>query len=96
MKGVKHFVVTLICSVMLFCVPATALAQTVYYKESAVYWNYGRNAGVFGFSDCNSQIYTHSSSVNGYSSGWKSPGEMSKAWGYVGSATVQAYWSCIG
>lgn len=29
--------------------PMAALAKTVYYKGTAVYWNYGRNAKVFGF-----------------------------------------------
>lgn len=34
--------------------PAVSLAKTVYYKGTSVFWNYGRNAGVWGFSDCNS------------------------------------------
>ena len=56
--------------------------------------NYGRNAKVFGFSDCNSQNYEHCSSCNGYSSGWEQPGTLSKAWGWIGTATLEAYWNC--
>ena len=76
--------------------PMAALAKTVYYKGTAVYWNYGRNAEVFGFSDCNSQNYEHCSSCNGYSSGWEQPGTLSKAWGWIGTATLEAYWNCRG
>jgi hypothetical protein len=96
MKGKKSIVTALLCCALCIGGPTVALANTVYYKGSAVYWNYGRNAGVFGFSDCNSQVYEHCSSCNGYSSGWKSPGTLSQAWGWVGPATINAYWNCRG
>lgn len=76
--------------------PTAAQAVTVYYKNTPVFWNYGRNAAVFGFSDCNSQVYEHCSSVNGYSSGWYPKGELSPAWGWIGTATLEAYWNCRG
>lgn len=76
--------------------PAVSLAKTVYYKGTSVFWNYGRNAGVWGFSDCNSGRYEHRSSVNGYDSGWHAPGNLSKAHGWIGTATPQAYWDCRG
>lgn len=96
MKGKKKFLVALLCCLMCTGVPAAALAKTVYYKGTRVYWNYGRNAGLVGFSDCNSQVYEHCSSCNGYSSGWKDAGELSKAWGFIGPARLEAYWNCRG
>lgn len=93
----KKFLVTVLFGCLLcFGATATAYAYTVYYKGSAVFWNYGRNAAAWGFSDCNSQSYEHCSSVNGYSSGWKDPGVLSTAWGWVGSNTLEAYWDCRG
>lgn len=95
MQKMKKLSPLLFCALAL-AAPATAEAVTVYYKNTPVYWNYGRNAGVFGFSDCNSQVYEHCSSVNGYASGWEAPGTMSKAWGWIGTATLEAYWNCRG
>lgn len=94
MKVKKSLVAAALCAALCTGVSGAALARTVYYKGSAVYWNYGRNAGVFGFSDCNSQVYRHSSSANGYTSGWQDPGRLSQAWGFIGNATLQAYWNC--
>ncbi|GJM55459.1 hypothetical protein E5335_00900 [Coriobacteriaceae bacterium] len=96
MKVKKSLVAAALCTALCAGVSGAALARTVYYKGTGVYWNYGRNAGVFGFSDCNSQKYEHCSSVNGYSSGWQQPGTLSQAWGFVGPSTIQAYWNCRG
>lgn len=96
MKSEKRVLLALLCCVLSFGAPAIAQAYTVYYNGSAVFWNYGRNAGIYGFSDCNSQVYEHSSSVNGYSSGWKSPGVLSQAWGFIGADALQPYWNCRG
>lgn len=94
MKGKKSILLALLCSVLFFGASAIALADTVYYNGTAVFWNYGRNAGVFGFSDCNSQVYEHCSSVNGYSSGWCEPGVLSQAWGFIGLDPLEPYWNC--
>lgn len=96
MKGKRTIIIAILCCLMCAGTPAIALADTVYYKGSAVYWNYGRNAGVFGFSDCNSAHYEHHSSCNGYTSGWKDPDVLSQAWGFIGADTLEAYWSCRG
>lgn len=97
MKAKKTIVIALLCGLMCIGVPAAApAAQTVYYKGAAVYWNYGRNAGVFGFSDCNSGVYEHHSSCNGYTSGWKEPDDLAQAWGYIGTDTLYAHWNCRG
>lgn len=96
MKGKKSVILALLCCALCFGGPTAALARTVYYKGSAVFWNYGRNAGVYGFSDCNSQTYEHCSSCNGHVSGWKDPGVLSQAWGFIGASTLQPYWNCRG
>ncbi len=96
MKVKKSLVAAALCTALCAGVSGAAVARTGYYKGSAVYWNYGRNVGLVGFSDCNSQKYEHCSSVNGYSSGWQQPGTLSQAWGFVGPSTIQAYWNCRG
>lgn len=53
MKDKKSIVIVLLCRLMRVSAPAIALADAVYYKGSAVFWNYGRNVGVLGFSDRN-------------------------------------------
>ena len=58
-----------------------ASAATVYYKGSAVYWNYGRTVGLWSYS-------------NGGFSGWKRPGIEARASRYIGSGTAQCYWNC--
>ncbi|WP_321971662.1 hypothetical protein [Paratractidigestivibacter sp.] len=95
MKG-KKSIAALLCVSICAAAPVAALADTVYYKGTAVYWHYGRNAGVWGFSDCNSAIYEHHSSCNGYESGWMEPDDLAQAWGYIGTDTLEAYWSCRG
>ena len=36
-----------------------ASAATVYYKGSAVYWNYGRTVGLWSYSHVQSGVYEH-------------------------------------
>ena len=50
-----------------------ASAATVYYKGSAVYWNYGRTVGLWSYSHVQSGVYEHAASANGGFSGWKRP-----------------------
>lgn len=96
MRAKKSIVIALLCCLMCVGAPALALADTVYYKGTAVFWNYGRNAALVGFSDCNSAYYEHHSSCNGYVSGWKKAGVLAQAWGFIGTNTLEAYWSCRG
>ena len=70
------------------------LANTVYYKGSAVEWDYGRRAGFWGWSHVQSGSYTHATTVNGTFSGWKKPGRRASVDKYIGTSTLQAYWSC--
>ena len=71
-------------------------AATVYYKGSAVYWDYGRAAAVFNYSDVHSSVYEHTATANGVSSGWKDPGVMASAIAFIGGDTAQCYWNCRG
>lgn len=96
MRFKKYVTAFLLGCILFFGAPMIVQAAVVYYKGTAVYWYYGRNAGVFGFSDCNSQVYEHCSSVNGHSSGWKSEGVLSQAWGFIGKDTLEPYWNCRG
>ena len=91
MKDKKSIVIVLLCRLMRVSAPAIALADAVYYKGSAVFWNYGRNAGVLGFSDRNSSACERHSSCNGYVSGWKEPGTLAQAWGFIGTVALEAY-----
>ena len=71
-------------------------AATVYYKGSAVYWDYGRAAAVFSYSDVQSSDYEHRATANGVSSGWKDPGVMATVAAFIGGGTAQCYWNCRG
>ena len=71
-----------------------ASAATVYYKGSAVYWNYGRTVGLRSYSHVQSGVYEHAASANGGFSGWKRPGIEARASRYIGSGTAQCYWNC--
>ncbi|MGM9905315.1 hypothetical protein [Lactobacillus sp.] len=70
------------------------LAQTVHYKNTAVYWNHGRTAGLWGWSEVQSHVYTHSTTVNGEWSGWKKRGTLASVNKYIGKNTLEAYWDC--
>lgn len=53
------------------------VTATVYYRGSAVSWDYGRTMAVFSYSDVQSSVYEHSATANTTSSGWKKPGKKS-------------------
>lgn len=81
---------------MAFAVPGVANAATVYYKGSAVYWNYGRTiSGLYGYSEVQSSVYPHSATVNGVVVK-KPKAQLARAEKYVGTGTVHAYWNCWG
>lgn len=73
-----------------------AYAATVYYKGTAVYWDYGRWLGAWSYSDVQSSYYDHLATANGNSSGWKSPGVLAQAKKFIGTGSAEAYWSCRG
>lgn len=75
---------------------SVASAATIYYKGSAVYWDYGRTAAVFSYSNVQSTVYEHTATANGVSSGWQSPGVMASATAFIGGGTAQCYWNCRG
>ncbi|NPT52991.1 hypothetical protein GNZ10_25340 [Ralstonia sp. 3N] len=73
-----------------------ANAVTVYYKGSAVSWDYGRTWAVYSESHVQSSVYEHHSTANLTPSGWKRPGVVASASQYVGAAMATAYWNCRG
>ncbi|MDY6051222.1 MAG: hypothetical protein SPI83_02260 [Rothia sp. (in: high G+C Gram-positive bacteria)] len=73
-----------------------AEAATVYYKGSAVSWDYGRSYGVNSYSSVQSGAYEHSATANTTFSGWKRPGVQATAVQYVGWNLATAYWNCRG
>ncbi len=73
-----------------------AHADTVYYKGSAVYWDYGRWLGVWSYSEVQSSEYEHSATANGNSSGWQQPGVKASAKAWIGTNRAEAYWNCRG
>lgn len=73
-----------------------AYADTVYYKGSAVYWDYGRWLGVWSYSEVQSSEYEHSATANGDSSGWQQPGVKASVTTWIGNKKAEAYWNCRG
>ncbi|MDO4822306.1 MAG: hypothetical protein Q4A03_09805 [Rothia sp. (in: high G+C Gram-positive bacteria)] len=73
-----------------------AEAATVYYKNSAVSWDYGRSLGVNSYSKVQSGTYDHSATANTTFSGWKKPGVLASAVQFVGTQQATAYWNCRG
>lgn len=73
-----------------------ASAATVYYKNSAVHWDYGRLAGLWSYSNVQSSVYDHSATANGVFSGWRAPGSLASARAYIGTGQAQCYWNCRG
>ncbi|MBP2058811.1 hypothetical protein J2Z60_002002 [Lactobacillus colini] len=73
----------------------TALASTVYYRGTAVYWDHGNIGKVRSYSNVQSHHYTHSSTANGVWSHWKRKGTMAKAATWITPGTrAEAYWDC--
>ncbi|MBE6052267.1 MAG: hypothetical protein E7214_16930 [Clostridium sp.] len=54
-------------SILSLCclVSIPALATTVQYKGTNVYWDYGRKWAVYSYSDVQSSEYDHSATANG-------------------------------
>ncbi|MFV0381874.1 MAG: hypothetical protein ACK5KR_06610 [Breznakia sp.] len=61
---------------VILAMAAPAYAATVYYRGSAVSWDYGRSlSGLWAYSSVQSGIYSHSATINTTFSGWKKPGK---------------------
>ncbi|GFZ26500.1 lactococcin 972 family bacteriocin [Lactobacillus corticis] len=99
MKNKKKLI--LLClPLVLFASTATtsiALADTVYYKRTPVYWEHGNWGKVRSYSNVQSHRYTHSSTANGVFSGWKKKGVTAKASTWISpTKKATAYWDCKG
>ena len=81
-------------SVLSLCclVSIPALAETVTYNGTNVYWDYGRKWKVYSYSDVQSSVYEHSATANGKFSGWEDPGDEAYVEKFIGTATAQCYW----
>lgn len=91
----KKRVLTLVVALSLMITSAVpAMAATVYYRGSAVSWDYGRTMAVFSYSDVQSSVYEHSATANTTSSGWKKPSVKAHAQQFVGTNKATAYWNC--
>lgn len=73
-----------------------ALATTVKYKGTNVYWDYGRKWGVYSYSEVQSSEYEHAATANGEFSGWEDPGDKAYVDKFIGLDTAQCYWNCRG
>jgi hypothetical protein len=88
---------TLILGVLGSISAVKVLADTVYYKGHAVYWNYGRFCPLkdWSFSEVQSSVFWHSATANSVSSGRQRPCVLARAEchiGVLGHAT--AAWNC--
>ncbi len=91
----KKRILTLVATLSLLVTSVVpVMASTVYYKGSAVSWDYGRTLAVYSYSDVQTTVYEHSATANTTSSGWKNPGVKAHAQQYVGTKTATAYWNC--
>ncbi len=91
----KKRVLTLVAVLSIMLTSAVpAMAATVYYRGSAVSWDYGRSLGLYSYSDVQSSVYEHSATANTTSSGWKKPGKKAHAQQFVGLKQATAYWNC--
>jgi hypothetical protein len=97
MKSLKKtLAVALLSAAFITGGAGVAQAATVYYKGSAIAWDYGRIWGVTSYSDVQSGVYEHSSTANTTFSGWKSPGIKAHAEQFVGINQATAYWNARG
>ncbi|MBO4650542.1 MAG: hypothetical protein IK109_11250 [Clostridiales bacterium] len=85
-------------TVLASCVaPVLATSSVFYYKDTPVYWDYGRTfLYVNAYSSVLSRYYTHSTSMKKSdggvaSSGNKAPGVTAKVEAYVGFSDPQCY-----
>ncbi|RCW17931.1 hypothetical protein CAC02_00050 [Streptococcus gallolyticus] len=96
-KNIKKLMSTALITLTLAGVGGSMVsAATVYYKGSAVYWNYGWTAGLWSYSNVQSSVYEHSSTANGAFSGWQRPGGEARASKFIGTNTARCYWNCRG
>lgn len=95
MKMKKKLIALSVPVMLLSSTAGVALADTVYYKGTAVYWEHGNAGKVRSYSNVQSHHYTHSATANGVFSGWQKKGVMAKAatWIAPGVRAV-AYWDC--
>ncbi|MDO4680678.1 MAG: hypothetical protein Q4A55_05445 [Aerococcus sp.] len=95
MKNIKKMVSATLIALTLFGAAETiASAATVYYKDTPVYWEYGRRAGLWSYSDVQSHHYEHSATANGAFSGWKPTGTEAYITKFIGTGTAECYWDC--
>lgn len=94
-KSIKKIITTSLLALTLAGAGGSIVsAATVWYKGTAVYWNYGRAVGVWSYSNVQTGVYQHSASANGAFSGWKSPGVEARASKFIGTGTAEYYWNC--
>ena len=87
-KSIKKIITTSLLTLTLAGAGGSIVsAATVWYKGTAVYWNYGRTAGLWSYSSVQSSVYKHSATANGAFSGWQSPGVEEHVSKFIG--TVQ-------
>lgn len=87
-KSIKKIITTSLLTLTLAGAGGSIVsAATVWYKSTAVYWNYGRTAGLWSYSNVQSSVYEHSATANGAFSGWQSPGVEAHVSKFIG--TVQ-------
>ena len=75
------------------------LADTVYYKGHAVYWNYGRFCPLrdWSFSEVQSSVFEPTATANSVSSGWQAPCVVACAKCHIGVfGHATAAWNCRG
>lgn len=69
-KSIKKIITTSLLALTLAGAGGSIVsAATVWYKGTAVYWNYGRTAGLWSYSNVQSGVYEHSATANGAFSG---------------------------
>ncbi|MFA9493508.1 hypothetical protein [Streptococcus sp. E17BB] len=94
-KSIKKMVTTSLLALTLAGAGSSIVsAATVWYNGTAVYWDYGRTAGLWSYSHVQSGVYEHSATANGAFSGWKRPGVEARASKYIGTDTAECYWNC--
>ena len=94
-KSIKKIITTSLLALTLAGAGGSIVsAATVWYKGTAVYWDYGRTAGLWSYSNVQSGVYEHSASANGAFSGWESPGVEARVSKFIGTATAECYWHC--
>lgn len=94
-KSIKKIITTSLLTLTLAGAGGSIVsATTVWYKGTAVYWDYGRTAGLWSYSNLQSGVYEHSASANGTFSGWQSPGVEARVSKFIGTGTAECYWNC--